>query len=60
MAAVASRLTATPTPSYWLENAGTDFTEEADPQPAAEADFVVVGGGLTGVSTAYWLNKYRI
>jgi len=58
MAAVASGLSATPTPSYWLENAGTDFTEEADPQPVpAEADFVVVGGGLTGVSTAYWLNK---
>ena len=51
-------LQASPTPSFWLENAGTDPTAAAPPPPVPpEADFVVVGGGMTGVSTAYWLNK---
>jgi hypothetical protein len=55
MAAVAAGLAATPTPSYWIENTDTDFTTPT-PLPT-EADYCVVGGGLTGVSTAYWLNK---
>lgn len=58
VAAMAAGLSPNPTPSYWIENTDTDFTERADPPPVpAEADFVVVGAGLTGVSTAYWLNK---
>ena len=29
-----------------------------EPQlPPTEAAFVVIGGGLAGVGTAYWLNK---
>ena len=59
MAAVAAGLSSAPTPSWWLEHAGgTDPSGTADPPPVPEAaDFVVVGGGLSGVSTAYWLNK---
>ena len=50
---------------YWCaaENAGIDNSRDsdltdADPPPVPKsADYVVVGGGMTGVSTAYWLNN---
>ncbi len=43
-----------PTESHWHSEAGW----VPDPQPVpAVAPFVVIGGGLCGVGTAYWLNQ---
>lgn len=35
--------------SYWLDRSGKS--------PAKTYDFVIVGGGIAGLSTAYWLQK---
>lgn len=58
-AGVGAGLDASPTPSYWIEHsADTDPTRLAAPPPLpAEADYVIIGGGMTGVSTAYFLAK---
>eukprot|EP01050_Picozoa_sp_SAG11_P023622 SAG11_NODE_4797_length_1763_cov_4.966346_1_plen_209_part_00 len=61
LAAVANGLDPAPTPSFWLDHPtarATDPTGKAPPaELPAEADFVIVGGGMTGVSVAYHLSK---
>ncbi|MBI1800309.1 MAG: FAD-binding oxidoreductase [Chloroflexi bacterium] len=45
-----------PTKSFWLNNAPyQDYRSTPDLPQTAEV--VVIGGGITGVSTAYWLRK---
>ncbi|KAI8068269.1 FAD dependent oxidoreductase [Gongronella butleri] len=43
------------THSHWLHNAPYQ-QPTTEPLPAT-ADIVIIGGGITGLSTAYWLNK---
>eukprot|EP01051_Picozoa_sp_SAG22_P000803 SAG22_NODE_26_length_29806_cov_19.885381_5_plen_421_part_00 len=61
LAAVANGLDPAPTPSFWLDHptarATDPTTGAAAPELPAEADFVIVGGGMTGVSVAYHLSK---
>ncbi|KAI9494563.1 FAD dependent oxidoreductase [Zychaea mexicana] len=45
------------TQSYWLNNAPFQ-TPSKDPLPS-EADIVIIGAGLTGMSTAYWLMQMQ-
>jgi len=43
-------------PSYWFEGIATRFFEPLGRLPA-QVDVVIVGGGLMGVSTGYWLAR---
>ncbi|RUS20153.1 FAD dependent oxidoreductase-domain-containing protein [Endogone sp. FLAS-F59071] len=45
------------TESYWLRNAPWQG-ESQTPLPE-KADVVIIGGGITGFSTAYWLRQLR-
>ena len=45
-----------PTHSFWLTNAPYQNFHSTSNLPA-KTDVVVIGGGITGVSTAYWLSK---
>ncbi|KAI8139750.1 FAD dependent oxidoreductase [Fennellomyces sp. T-0311] len=45
------------TESYWLRNAPFQQPSK-DPLPA-KADIVIIGAGLTGMSTAYWLTQMQ-
>lgn len=48
-----------PTKSYWLTNIPSqDY--RSTPNLPSQTDVVVIGGGMTGVSTAYWLSKNGI
>ena len=48
-----------PTKPYWLNDAPyQDFRSTAE--LPARADVVVIGGGITGVSTAYFLRKHGV
>jgi gamma-glutamylputrescine oxidase len=44
---------------YWLREIGPD-APPALPTLPAESDVVVIGGGLMGVSTAYWLARLGV
>ncbi|MGB3402984.1 MAG: FAD-dependent oxidoreductase [Microcoleaceae cyanobacterium] len=48
-----------PTHSYWLTNAPYQ-NYRSTPDLPSQTDVVVIGGGMTGVSTAYWLSKNGI
>lgn len=48
-----------PTPSFWLTHSSPPEFHSAEPLPT-RSQVVVIGGGLTGVSTAYWLRRYGI
>ena len=43
--------------SYWLENANDDLTPRAPLDRGAEADVAILGAGLTGLWTAYYLHR---
>ncbi|KAI9310967.1 FAD dependent oxidoreductase [Dichotomocladium elegans] len=45
------------TEPYWLHNA--PFQDPPTEPLPKRADIVIVGAGLTGMSTAYWLQKFR-
>jgi glycine/D-amino acid oxidase-like deaminating enzyme len=47
------------TRSFWLNNAPYQSLRSTPDLPR-ETDVVVIGGGITGVSTAYWLGKNGI
>lgn len=50
---------ANPTKSYWIEAAGSPLRDlRSTPGLPATADVVIVGGGYSGATTAYWLDKY--
>lgn len=57
--AVGTRSNAVRSRPFWLAQAEND-TLLADDDVAATADVVVVGGGIMGVATAYWLAKRRV
>ena len=46
------------TPSFWLKNLDRSFCT-TDNLPS-QTDVVIVGGGIAGVSTAYWLSRNGI
>ena len=41
--------------SYWLETAGEDLTPRPALSRSAEADVAILGGGYSGLWTAYYL-----
>ncbi|OZJ05911.1 hypothetical protein BZG36_01191 [Bifiguratus adelaidae] len=43
--------------SYWLQDA--PYQQEPTHSLPCEADVVVVGGGITGMSALYWLQQFR-
>ncbi len=48
-----------PTKPFWLNDAPyQDF--RSTPELPAKSEVVVIGGGITGASTAYWLRKHGI
>jgi len=51
--------THSPHPSFWLANLERTQLPSAEDLPES-VDVVVIGGGLTGVSTAYWLSSLGI
>ncbi len=48
-----------PTPSFWLNNSPYHQIHTT-PELPQRSPVVVIGGGITGVSTAYWLGKSGI
>jgi len=44
---------------YWFEGMEEDFFKPIDRLPA-EIDAVIIGGGIMGVSTGYWLAKFGV
>ncbi|KAK8043964.1 hypothetical protein PG994_012802 [Apiospora phragmitis] len=48
-----------PTKSYWIEAADSPLRDLRSTDKLPEtADVVIVGGGYSGATTAYWLDKY--
>ncbi|MDB9513159.1 FAD-dependent oxidoreductase [Kamptonema animale CS-326] len=47
------------TRSYWLTNLPYQDLHTT-PELPTQTDIVVIGGGITGVSTAYWLTKHGL
>jgi glycine/D-amino acid oxidase-like deaminating enzyme len=45
--------------SYWLETCGDDLTPRAPLDGSTSADVAILGGGYTGLWTAYYLLKQR-
>jgi glycine/D-amino acid oxidase-like deaminating enzyme len=45
--------------SFWLEQASASYSENAALEGMVRADVLIIGGGFTGVSTAYHLKKAR-
>ncbi len=45
--------------SYWLDHAPAQIVRTT-PQLPSQTQVVVIGGGITGVSAAYWLRKYGV
>lgn len=45
--------------SYWLDHAPTQFIRTT-PELPTRTQVVVIGGGITGASTAYWLRQYGV
>ena len=43
--------------SFWLEQSGASYSESPALEGMLRADVLIVGGGLTGISTAYHLKK---
>ena len=43
--------------SYWLEQSSASYAESPTLEGMLRADALIVGGGLTGISTAYHLKK---
>ena len=54
--ATAGRRRTASLPSHWLANPGIAAPTAADGLPAS-ADVVVIGGGVIGVATTYWLAR---
>ncbi|ORZ31205.1 FAD dependent oxidoreductase [Catenaria anguillulae PL171] len=46
-----------PTPSYWLHEGNPFKGHRTTPDPPASADVVILGAGVTGVSTLYHLTQ---
>ncbi|KAK8096276.1 hypothetical protein PG999_014298 [Apiospora kogelbergensis] len=50
---------ANPTKSYWIEAADSPLRHLRSTEKLPEtADVVIIGGGYSGATTAYWLDKY--
>ncbi|KAK8875327.1 FAD dependent oxidoreductase [Apiospora arundinis] len=50
---------ANPTKSYWIEAADSPLRNLRSSHELPEtADVVIIGGGYSGATTAYWLDKY--
>lgn len=45
--------------TYWIDNSKEEKVYETLQQDT-ETDICIIGGGLTGITTAYYLNKYKI
>ena len=45
--------------TYWIDNSKEEKKYETLKQDT-ETDICIIGGGLTGITTAYYLNKYKI
>ena len=50
---------AKPTKSWWLDRLPADALPPALAAPPRAADVVVIGAGMTGCATAYWLKKLQ-
>ena len=46
-------------PSYWLSGGGAGIFPQLATLPS-ETEVVVIGGGLMGISTAYWLARFGV
>lgn len=48
------------TKSYWIEAAESPLRDyRSSDQLPAETDVVIIGSGMAGASTAYWIHKVR-
>ena len=47
----------TPTQSWWLQHLSPDLAPPASTALPMTADVLIVGAGMTGCATAYWLQK---
>ena len=54
--AAASALLANPSRSWWLDNLPSGLVPPPSTLPAT-ADVVIIGAGLTGCATAFWLQR---
>ena len=43
--------------SYWLESSGDDLTPRPSLDGSTEADVAILGAGLTGLWTAFYLHR---
>ena len=55
--AASSAITADATSSWWLQHLPLDLAPPASTALPATADVLIVGAGMTGCATAYWLQK---
>jgi glucokinase len=50
-----------PTKSYWIEAAESPLRDHRTTEELPEkTDVLIVGGGYTGMSVAYWLTRVRV
>ena len=46
--------------SYWIESVKNEKKEFSKFEKDAKADVCIIGGGLTGLTTAYYLSKTNL